>query len=172
MELAMVKLIGIFCLIFYLVFLILLVINLNRKNRIVKGIFAILIIVFLGILLHSNESVLDSVLALIVRYIYFPSFATFMLIVLGSLVILLYSVFNDKLPNKMRIINYVFASWIIIDYIIFILLKLDVTSYIDLYTDTSLICLRLVTRGFLLWILTIINMKVYYSYMNDENRGA
>ena len=95
-----------------------------------------------------------------------------MLIVLGSLVILLYSVFNDKLPNKMRIINYVFASWIIIDYIIFILLKLDVTSYIDLYTDTSLICLRLVTRGFLLWILTIINMKVYYSYMNDENRGA
>ena len=168
----MVKLIGIFCLIFYLVFLMLLVTNLNKKNKIVKGIFAVLIIIFLGILMRSNESVLDSVLAIIVRYIYFPSFSTFMLIVLGSLVILLYSVFNDKLPNTMRIVNYVFASWIIIDYIIFILLKIDVTSYIELFSGTSLTCLRLVTRGFLLWIVTIIAMKVYCSYMLEEDRGV
>ena len=69
----MVKIVGIFSLIFYLVFLMLLVTNLNKKNKIVKGIFAILIIIFLGILMRSNESVLDSVLAIIVRYIYFPT---------------------------------------------------------------------------------------------------
>lgn len=167
----MVKIVGIFSLIFYLVFLMLLVTNLNKKNKIVKRIFAVLIIIFLGILLRSNESVLDSVLAIIVRYIYFPSFSTFMLIVLGSLIILLYSVNNDKLPNNMRIVNYVFASWIIIDYIIFILLKLDVTSYIELYSGTSLTCLRFVTRGFTLWIAVLIIMKVYYRYIDDK-RGV
>ena len=167
----MVKLIGIFCLFFYLVFLMLLVVNLKRKNKIVKGIFAGLIILFLGILLRSNESVLDSVLALIVRYIYFPSFSTFMVIVLGALVILLYSVFSDKIPKNMRIINYVFASWIIIDYIIFILLKLDVTSYIELYEGTSLTCLRFVSRGFLLWVLTLVVMKAYYAFIK-ENEGV
>ena len=102
---------------------------------------------------------------------YFPSFSTFMLIVLGSLIILLYSVNNDKLPNNMRIVNYVFASWIIIDYIIFILLKLDVTSYIELYSGTSLTCLRFVTRGFTLWIAVLIIMKVYYRYIDDK-RGV
>ena len=167
----MVKLIGIFCLIFYLVFLMLLVTNLNKNNKVVKGIFAGLIIIFLAILMRSNETVLDSVLALVVRYIYFPSFATFMLIVLGSLVILLYSVYTDKIPKKMRMVNYVFASWIIIDYIIFILLKLDVTSYIELYSGTSLICLRFVSRGFIVWVLVLIIMKLYYHYMEDD-RGA
>ena len=166
----MVKVVGIVSLLFYLVFLIILVTNLNKKNKIIKGIFAVLIIIFLGILLRSNETVLDSVLALIVRYIYFPSFSTFMLIVLGSLIILLYSVYNDKLTNKQRIINYVFASWIIIDYIIFILLKLDVTSYNELYTGTSLTCLRFVTRGFLIWIVVLIISKVWYHYL-ENNRG-
>lgn len=167
----MVKLIGIFCLIFYLVFLMILVTNLNKNNKIVKGIFAVLIIIFLAILMRSNETVLDSVLALVVRYIYFPSFATFMIIVLGSLVILLYSVYTDKIPKKMRMINFVFASWIIIDYIIFILLKLDVTSFIELYSGSSLICLRFVTRGFLVWVVTLSIMKVYYHYL-ENNRGV
>ena len=119
----MVKIIGIFCLIFYLVFLMLLVANLNKKSKIVKYIFSALIIPFLGILMKSNDTVLDSVLALIVRYIYFPNFATFMLIVFGSLIILLYSVFTDKIPKTMRMVNYIYSSWIIVAYIIFILLS-------------------------------------------------
>ena len=168
----MVKLIGIFCLIFYLVFLMLLVANLNKQNKVVKCIFAALIIPFLGILMKSNDTVLDSVLALVVRYIYFPSFATFMLIVLGSLVILLYSVFTDKIPKTMRMINYIYASWIIVAYIIFILLRLDVTSYTELYSGTGLTCLRFITRGFLVWVVTLVCMKVYYFYMKDNKEGA
>ena len=164
----MVKIIGIFCLIFYLVFLMLLVANLNKKSKIVKYIFAALIIPFLGILMKSNDTVLDSVLALIVRYIYFPNFATFMLIVFGSLIILLYSVFTDKIPKTMRMVNYIYSSWIIVAYIIFILLRLDVTSYTELYSGTSLTCLRFITRGFLVWIVTLACMKVYYFYMKDD----
>ena len=165
----MVKLIGIFCLIFYLVFLMLLVVNLNKKSKGVKIVFAALIIPFLAILMKSNDSVLDNVLALIVRYIYFPSFSTFMLIILGSLVILLYSVFTDKIPKTMRMVNYIFASWIIISYIIHILLKLDVSSYVELYTGTSLKCLRFATRGFLAWIITLASMKIYYFYVKDSD---
>ncbi len=167
----MVKLIGIFCLIFYLVFLMLLVANLNKKSKGVKIVFAALIIPFIAILMKSNDSVLDSVLALIVRYIYFPNFSTFMIIIFGSLIILLYSIFTDKIPKTMRMVNYIFASWIIISYIIHILLKLDVSSYTELYSGTSLTCLRFATRGFLLWIVTLIVMKVYYFYMKD-NEGA
>lgn len=149
----------------------LLVANLNKKSKIVKYIFAALIIPFLGILMKSNDTVLDSVLALIVRYIYFPNFATFMLIVFGSLIILLYSVFTDRIPKTMRMVNYIYSSWIIVAYIIFILLRLDVTSYTELYSGTSLTCLRFITRGFLVWVVTLLCMKVYYYYMKD-NEGA
>ena len=86
----MVKYIGIMSLVIYLFFLMVLVYNLHKKNKIIKGIFALLIIAFIGILLQYNETVLDNVLSLVVRYIYYPAFATFMVLVFVSLAILLY----------------------------------------------------------------------------------
>ena len=166
MEFPMVKFIGIISLVIYLFFLMVLVYNLHKKNKIIKGIFALLIIAFIGILLQYNETVLDSVLSLVVRYIYYPNFATFMVLVFVSLGILLYTIFNDKMHVKTRIINYVFSSWIIIAYIIFVLLSLDVTSVLALYSGTSLICLRFVTRGFLVWVVTLVALKSYYYFMS------
>ena len=163
----MVKFIGIMSLVIYLFFLMVLVYNLHKKNKIIKGIFALLIIAFIGILLQYNETVLDSVLSLLVRYIYYPQFATFMVLVFVSLGILLYTVFNEKLYKRTRILNYVFSSWIIISYIIFILLNLDVTSSLALYSGTSLICLRFVTRGFLVWIVTLVVVRSYH-YFNAK----
>ena len=72
----------------------------------------------------------------------------------------------------MRMINYIYASWIIVAYIIFILLRLDVTSYTELYSGTGLTCLRFITRGFLVWVVTLVCMKVYYFYMKDNKEGA
>ncbi len=162
----MVKFTGIMSLVIYLFFLIVLVYNLHKKNKIIKGLFALLIVAFVAILLQYNESALDSVLSLVVRYIYYPSFAIFMLVVFMSLGIMLYTIFGDKLSVKTRIVNYIFSSWIIIAYIIFFLLSLDVTSSLALYTGTSLICLRFVTRGFLVWLIVLMVMKSYHYFMN------
>ncbi len=162
----MVKFTGIMSLVIYLFFLIVLVYNLHKKNKIIKGLFALLIVAFVAILLQYNESALDSVLSLVVRYIYYPSFAIFMLVVFMSLGIMLYTIFGDKLSVKTRIVNYIFSSWIIIAYIIFVLLSLDVTSSLALYTGTSLICLRFVTRGFLVWLIVLMVMKSYHYFMN------
>ena len=101
----MVKFTGIMSLVIYLFFLIVLVYNLHKKNKIIKGLFALLIVAFVAILLQYNESALDSVLSLVVRYIYYPSFAIFMLVVFMSLGIMLYTIFGDKLSVKTRIVN-------------------------------------------------------------------
>jgi hypothetical protein len=164
MELIMVKFIGIACLHLYLIFIMVLVFNLHKKSKIIKAVFATLILVFVALLLQYNDSVLDSVLSLVVRYLYFPSFATFMVIIFGSLGILFYSIFNEKLTINTRIINFVFASWIVIVYLIFVLLRLDVTSYLSLYTGTSLICLRFVSRGFLLWIVVLTSIRFFHYF--------
>lgn len=162
----MVKFIGIACLHLYLLFIMFLVYNLHKKSKVIKTIFASLIFIFVFVLLQYNDSVLDSVLSSIIHYLYFPSFATFMVIIFGSLAILFYSVFNERLTINTRIINFVFASWIIIAYLIFVLLRLDVTSYLDLYTGTSLICLRFVTRGFLLWLVVLSSIRFYHYFTN------
>ena len=75
------------------------------------------------------------------------------------MILFMYNVFNDNIPVKKRIINYVFACFIFIGYFVFMLLKVDISSYNSLYEGDSLFCLRYITRTFTLWIITYLSVN-------------
>ena len=73
------------------------------------------------------------------------------------------NIFNDKINDKRRIVNYIFASFIIVAYIIFMLLNVDINSSTALYQGDSLNCLRYISRTFIIWM--IVNALInYFSY--------
>ena len=114
-------------------------------------------------LFFVNEIVMDYLISIIIRYFYFPTFASIMLTIIVTMVILLRNVYNDKLNSKTRIINYIFASFIFVGYILFTVQNIDINSYTLLYDGYSLLCLKYISRTFILW--QIIRLFIlYYSY--------
>ena len=75
------------------------------------------------------------------------------------MVLYIYNIFNDNIPDKRRIINYIYGSFIFIGYIIFMLLEVNVNSYNSLYDGDSLLCIRYITRTFILWLVTDLSMR-------------
>jgi len=110
-----------------------------------------------------DVTILNNVLYFILKYLYFPTFFEYSLTIVLAFFLLLYTIFNDQITEKVRIINYVFCSLLIVSYAIFLMLQIDVTVYSKLYTGDSLLCLRYATRGFSLWIVIQLIVK-YYNY--------
>jgi len=164
----MVKYVGIISFIIYLILLFILVVNMHRKNKIIKYGFLILFIISIIILVITNDMIVDTFLKLFITYVYYPSFSSYMITLFLTLCILVYSIFNDHINEKIRIVNYVFASLMIISYIIFMLLDIDVNMYSSLYLNSSLICLRYVTRTFIIWLLVLCANKYYRYFVNKR----
>ncbi len=121
-------------------------------------------------LFFINELVMDYILSIIIRYIYFPTFSSILLTVMISIGIFLSNFLLDKKNDKERIINYIFASYILIYYIIFMSFNIDINSVNALYSNNSIICLRAISRTFIIWI--IINSIIrFYKYISRKERG-
>lgn len=157
------EIIGVSSLFIYFLLMLILVINMHKKNKIIKFIFIAIILAFIAVMLFVNEDIFNSILRLLVEYIYYPTFNNYLITLGIALVILGYSIFNDKLYDKERIINYIFSCLLIVSYIIFMVQGVDIYSYNSLYTGASLICLRYVTRTFILWLIVLFNIR-YYRY--------
>lgn len=138
----------------YFILLIILVLNLEDKSKIIKYSFLMFLISILIVFFLSNELVIDYLISVIIRFMYYPSFATIIAVLLITMILFIYNLFDDNIPDKKRIINYIFASFIFIGYFIFMLLKVNINSYNALYEGESLFCLRYITRSFTLWIIT------------------
>ena len=143
----------------YFTLLIILVLNLEEKSKVIKYSFLSFLVALLIVFFFTNELVMDYLLSIIIRFLYFPSFSTIIAVLFVTMVLFIYYVFNDKIKDKRRIINYVYASFIFIGYIIFMLLEVNINSYNSLYEGNSLICLRYITRTFTLWMVTILTIK-------------
>ncbi len=152
----------------YFVLLIILVLNMEDRSKIIKNSFLLFIIALFTALFFVNELVMDYIISVIIRYVYFPSFTAIIVTLLLTMIIFIYSIFEDGLSDKTRIANYVFASFIFISYIIFMLLDVDINSYNALYEGDSLICLRYITRTFILWLAANIIIKYYHYFLNRD----
>lgn len=161
----MIKYIGFLVFLIYSVLLFILVVNMHKKNKVIKYGFIILFITLVIILMLSNEVIINTLLRSMINYLYFPSFTSYIVTVTLSLCILVYSIFNEKLPDKIRIINYVFASLMIVSYVIFLMLEVDITSYNSLYNVGSLFCLRYVTRTFIVWAIILLIIKYFRFFL-------
>ncbi len=159
---------GVMALLVYLAVLLILVININRKNKIIKHGFIIVLLLLLLMLTVSNNSIVDNILKMLVYYWYYPSFSLYLTLLFLALFFFIYNIFNDELGVKFRIINFTFASLIIISYIVFMLLNINTYSYTELYSDNSLTCLRYMTRTSFIWICFLITYYLYRKYSEDD----
>ena len=105
---------------------------------------------------------------MIVKYFYFPSFIAIVVTLILTMIIFINSIYDDEMHNKKRIVNYIFASFIFISYIIFMFLDIDINSYNALYEGNSLLCLRYISRTFILWMLVNVFIKYFHYFMNQD----
>ena len=145
----------------YFLLTIILVLNIKEKSKIIKNSFLVFMVTLFLSLFFVNELVMDYLFSIIIRYLYYPTFSSIILTIIITMAIFIKNVYNDKMSKYLRIINYIFASFIFVGYISFMTLKVDINSYTLLYDGNSLICLRYITRSFILWqIVRLINL--YY----------
>jgi hypothetical protein len=133
------------------------------KSKVIKNSFFVFMVSLFMALFFVNEMVMDYIISLVIRYLYFPTFASIILTLIISMVIFVINIYRDKINDKKRIINYIFASFIFIAYIILMLQDIDINSSTSLYTGDSLKCLRYISRTFVIWIMTVALIK-YFSY--------
>ncbi len=147
----------------YFILSIILVLNMEDKSKIIKNSFLVFMIALITALFLVNELVMDYVASVVLRYIYFPTFASIIITLMIAIIMYIKNIFNDKINDKRRIVNYIFASFIIVAYVIFMLLNVDINSSTALYQGDSLNCLRYISRTFIIWM--IVNALInYFSY--------
>ncbi len=152
----------------YFILLVILVLNIDEKSKVIKNSFLLFVISLLVALFFVNELIMDYIISIIIRYFYFPSFASIILTLLIAMFVFIYSIFADHMRSKIRIINYVFASFIFVAYIVFMLLDIPLNSYNALYDGDSLLCLRYISRTFILWGIVILISKYFYFFLRKN----
>ena len=154
----------------YFVLLIILVLNMEDKSKVIKNSFLLFIISLVVALFFVNELIMDYIISVIIKFLYFPSFTSIIVTLLLTMIIFIYSIFDDEMKEKTRIINYIFASYIFVSYVIFMLLEVDVNSYNALYDGDSLLCLRYISRTFILWMVVIVLTKYFYYFLKKDDK--
>ena len=139
------------------------------RSKIIKNSFLLFMVSLVIALFFVNELIMDYIISVIIRYFYFPSFTSIIVTLLLTMVIFIYSIFNDEMKDKTRIINYIFASYIFIYYIVFMFLDIDINSFNALYDGDSLLCLRYISRTFILWIVVNVFIKYFYYFLKKDD---
>lgn len=152
----------------YFVLLVILVLNMEDKSKIIKNSFLLFMVSLVVALFFVNELVMDYILSRIIRFFYYPSFTAIIVTLLLTMIVFIYSIFDDEIKEKTRIINYIFASYIFVSFVIFMLLEIDINSYNALYEGDSLTCLRYISRTFLLWIVVNVLTKYFYYFLKKD----
>lgn len=152
----------------YFILYIILVLNLTDKSKIIKYSFVTFMIVLIVSLFFINEIVMDYIISIVIRYLYYPTFSSVLATVIVSIIVFLHNIISDRKSDILRIMNYTFASFIIIAYIIFLSLNVNLNSYNALYSEDSLLCIRYIARTFVIWIMVVAIYKFYLNLNKKE----
>lgn len=153
----------------YFILLIILVLNMEDKSKIIKNSFLAFIISLVVALFLVNELVMDYIISAIIRYFYYPTFTSIIVTLILTMIIFINNIFDDEMKDKTRITNYIFASFIFISYIILMSLGIDINSSISLYHGDNLICLRYISRTFILWRIVMVLIKYFYCFLKKDD---
>ena len=149
----------------YFILYTILVLNLSDKSKIIKYSFIAFMMVLVSSLFFINEIVMDYLISIFIRYIYFPTFSSVLAVVVISIILFLINIIKDDKNDIERIINYTFASFIIIAYIIFM-------SANSLYSDDSLLCIRYISRTSIIWLVVNSIYKFYDKWNKKEGKNG
>ena len=152
----------------YFVLLIILVLNMEDKSKIIKNSFLVFMIALITALFFVNELVMDYIISIIIRYFYFPTFTSIIVTLILSMAVFINNIYDDEKKECRRIINYIFSSYIFVSYIVLMFLDVDINSSTALYQGDSLICLRFISRTFILWMIVNVLIKYFYNFLKKE----
>ena len=110
------------------------------------------------------------IISVIIRYVFYPTFASIILTVIVSIAIFISNILDDEMNDKKRIINYIFACFIFVAYVIFMSLDVDINSVTALYQGDGLTLLRYISRTFIIWMIVRILIKYFYYFLKKENK--
>lgn len=153
----------------YFILLIILVLNMQEKSKIIKNSFLAFMISLIVALFLVNELVMDYIISIIIRYFYYPTFTSIIITLILTMIIFINNLFDDEKKDKIRIINYIFASFIFISYIILMSFGIDINSALALYQGDNLICLRYISRTFILWRIVMVLIKYFYCFLKKDD---
>ena len=134
-----------------------------------KKTYLVLSLLVIGILISmyydSLLALLDTISKNIVSLIYFPTVLEYIIMLIISLIILIYSLVSKKISSNIKMFNaLVFISN---SYIFFLILdeiedaKVDLSSKISIYTNDHLMILFEISLGiFIVWIVALMLIKI------------
>lgn len=162
----------------FIIILIFLVVNLKYKNRKVKIFipFLLLFIISLAIFLYGSNIlyVLEKIIKGVIYSLYFPNIVFYIITVIISFILMIYTILSNKLSNKAKTINYLLLLTHLYLFILFITncLELNVSlikpskiyKYDQLYV--------LIQASQLIFILNIIYQSVKYTIGKLKNEAS
>ena len=141
-------------------FFVILLFNIKMKSKIIKYSFLILTLVFLITIGVLDTNFVYNFLEAIITYLWYPNYLLFVLNILFSIIILLYTLLNDKMLIIKKIASYIFFCISFSCYITFLRLDIDPTLYSSLYKSSSLTVMRIVSVSAFLWLIINIVLKI------------
>ena len=145
-------------------FLVILLINFKLKSKIIKYSFLIYFIIFLFLIIFYDNSFVYEFLKQIITYLWYPSYLLFVITVICDIIIIIYTLFRDKLNIISKIINYINFLIGFACYIIFLRLNIDPNIYSEYYKSNSLTIVRITTITFLISLLVNVIIKIRGKY--------
>lgn len=148
----------------------LLIVNIKKKSRIINFLIIFICTFFLSSICicytpYVKESI-DVFIKTVMKYIYFPSTIAYFFIISFVIGMLIYSMFNKKLTQPKRIINY--ATFSLLLFLFFSFLTIAVTSNINLssqaklYSNETVLAVVQVSNLILLfWIVFTLFYQLY-----------
>lgn len=140
-------------------FILILIFNNKIKSKIIKYSFLILSIIFLILITFFDNKYIYDLLKLIITFIWYPNYLIFVLIIIISIINLIYTLIK-KISLKRQIFNYLLFGICFSIYISYLRLDINTSLYSSIYSDNSLILLRIVSITFIIWIIITIIFKL------------
>ena len=141
-------------------FVFILILNQKLKSKIIKISFTIFSLIYLILILIFDNKFLYEFFKAIITYLWYPNYLLFVITILMSIIVLIYSILKKRLPFRNKVINYLLFSILFSCYIIFQRLQIDTDLYSSLYSSNSLIILRITSITFIVWFILNIIFKL------------
>ncbi len=153
-----------------LLFCLFLILNIRYKNKVVNSAISFLFLIFLLVLILTNGTYavycIDSLVKLVLNYIYFPSPVVYFFILLFVIVSMIVTIVSKNIPVFKKVINYVTFSLLYFFFFSFlgvvIINKLDLTDLVSLYTNNVVLSLVQISNLiFVIWLVFTAFCRLY-----------
>ena len=149
-------------------FLMILLYNTKLNNKLIKIVFLVLAISFLISILVFDTNYVYDLLRSIITYFWFPNYLVFITTILISIIIFIFTLLKKKINFEDKVKNYLLFSICFSIYIIYLRQEIDTTLYEALYSNTSLILMRIVTITFTIYLIVTIIFRIKGRVKNEK----